>query len=180
VFYRRRFGHPAGSQVLARERTVLLQLPYKGTGACPHAPRPACSRAIALAFLLSGCSFSYQLDNLFAKKDELQHTASTRLLHVQSSAEMPPEGDLRVARAAVHEALARGGKDASMPWENPDTGARGTITPLASAYSQNGFTCRDFLASYVREGTEAWLQGAACRAQRGKWEIRDLRLWKST
>ena len=93
---------------------------------------------------------------------------------------MPPEGDLRVARAAVHEALARGGKDASMPWENPDTGARGTITPLASAYSQNGFTCRDFLASYVREGTEAWLQGAACRAQRGKWEIRDLRLWKST
>ena len=25
-----------------------------------------------------------------------------------------------------------------MPWENPQTGARGTITPLTSAYSQDG------------------------------------------
>ena len=74
---------------------------------------------------------------------------------------MPPEADLLVARAAVNEMLARGGKDTSMPWENPDTGARGTITPLASAYTQDGSTCRDFLASYVRQGTESWLQGAA-------------------
>jgi hypothetical protein len=51
-----------------------------------------------------------------------------------------------VARAAVNEMLARGGKDTSMPWENPDTGARGTITPLASAYTQEGSTCRDFQA----------------------------------
>jgi hypothetical protein len=180
VFYRGRFGHPAGFQVLARERTVLSQLSYKGTGACPHAAGRSCLCAIAVALLLSGCSFSYQLDNLFAKKDELQHTGSTRLPRVASNAEMPPQADLLVARAAVNEALARGGKDASMPWENPDTGARGTITPLAAAYNQNGFTCRDFLASYVRDGTEAWLQGAACRPHRGKWEIRDLRLWKST
>ena len=48
-----------------------------------------------------------------------------------------------------------------MPWENPRTGARGTITPLASAYNQDGVTCRDFLASYVHGQTEAWLQGEA-------------------
>ena len=66
----------------------------------------------------------------------------------------------------------RGGKDTSVPWENPQTGARGNITPLASAYNQDGFTCRDFLASYVREGAEAWLQGEACRMAQGKWEVR--------
>ena len=29
------------------------------------------------------------------------------------------EGDLAIARAAASEVLARGGKDASLPWENP-------------------------------------------------------------
>ena len=66
-----------------------------------------------------------------------------------------------------------------MPWENPKTGARGTITPLAAAATQAGVTCRDFLASYVRNGSESWLQGEACRA-RGKWEVRNLRPWKNT
>jgi surface antigen len=67
-----------------------------------------------------------------------------------------------------------------MPWENPKTGARGTVTPLASAHHQGGTTCRDFLASYVKDGSESWLQGEACRVARGKWEVRNLRPWKNT
>jgi hypothetical protein len=46
----------------------------------------------------------------------------------------------------VSEVLSKGGKGVSLPWENPGTGARGTITPLAAAYNQDGATCRDFLA----------------------------------
>ena len=134
-----------------------------------------------LAFALTGCSFSYQLDNMFAKKDDdrAQATALRLLSVAKPAAPAPAEGDLVIARAAVSEVLARGGRDTSMPWENPDTGARGTITPLASAHSEDGVTCRDFLASCVRNGTESWLQGAACRAGRGKWEVRDLRPWKN-
>jgi surface antigen len=41
-------------------------------------------------------------------------------------------------------------------------------------------TCRDFLASYVKNGSESWLQGEACRAERGKWEVRNLRPRSST
>ncbi|MFL5085434.1 MAG: RT0821/Lpp0805 family surface protein, partial [Xanthobacteraceae bacterium] len=40
---------------------------------------------------------------------------------------------------------------------------------------QDGFTCRDFLASYVRGETESWLQGEACRIHQGKWEVKNLR-----
>ena len=43
------------------------------------------------------------------------------------------------------------------------------------AYTQDGFTCRDFLASYVHDGSESWLQGGACRVHQGKWTIRNLR-----
>jgi outer membrane surface antigen len=143
---------------------------------------PCATGAFALALALAGCGFSYQLDNLFAKRDETgaDHTESLRLAAPKPAAEPPAEGDLAVARAAVREVLAKGGKDVSMPWENPITGAHGTVTPLASAYSQDGVTCRDFLASYVKNGSESWLQGAACRAERGKWEVRHLRPWKNT
>ena len=96
----------------------------------------------------------------------------------QTVAEGPAETDLAIARATVSEVLGRGGKDTSAPWENPETGARGTVTPIASAYTQDGFTCRDFLASYVRAGSEAWLQGEACRMHQGRWEVRSLKPWK--
>jgi hypothetical protein len=145
---------------------------------CPQAG----SRAVVLALALAGCSFSYQLDNVFTKKDEdrTDQSAALRLAIPKPAAQAPAEADLVIARAAVSEILTKGGKDASMPWENPKTGARGTITPLAPAYSEGGVTCRDFLASYVKNGTESWLQGAACRAGRGTWEVRDLRPWKNT
>jgi len=130
--------------------------------------------------MLSGCSFSYQLDNLFAKKDTAEKTASLRPPSPKPVPEPPAEGDLIVARAAASEVLTRGGKDSSVPWENPRTGARGTITPLANAYDQDGVICRDFLASHVKNGNESWLRGAACRAERGKWVVRNLRPWKNT
>jgi surface antigen len=85
-----------------------------------------------------------------------------------------------MARAAASEVLSKGGKDVSLPWENPRSGARGTITPLASAYTQDGSTCRDFLASYVKNGSEGWLHGAGCRADRGKWHVRSMRPWKNS
>ena len=114
---------------------------------------------------------------MFTKKADAETAASLR---PTPAAEPPAEGDLAIARAAVSEVLTKGGKDTSMPWENPRTGARGTVTPLAAAYDQDGTTCRDFLASYVKNGSESWLQGAACRAGRGKWEVRHLGPWKNT
>ena len=60
-----------------------------------------------------------------------------------------PRADLAFARNAASDVLTKGDKDSSQPWENPETGARGSVTPLAQAYSSEGRTCRDFLASYV-------------------------------
>jgi hypothetical protein len=95
-------------------------------------------------------------------------------------AALPPESDLVYAKLAIAEVLARGGRGLSSPWENPKSGARGTVTPVASAYLQDGATCHDFLASYVRGGSEAWMQGEACRvaAGKGRWEVKSLRPWK--
>ncbi len=90
----------------------------------------------------------------------------------------PTEGDLAFARNAASDVLTKGDKDSSQPWENPETGARGSVTPLAEAYSSDGRSCRDFLASYVNGRSESWLQGAACQSEKGRWEIHTLKPWR--
>ena len=146
--------------------------------------RPAFLAALAFALTSGGCSLSYQLDSLLGKnEDKNEYTGSITpegnkaTDAASASTEGPMENDLTYARAVVAEVLGRGDKDASAPWTNPQTGARGTVTPLANAYNQDGFVCRDFLASYVRQGSEAWLQGEACRKQ-GQWQVRNMRPWK--
>ena len=93
---------------------------------------------------------------------------------------VPTDSDLAFTRNAASDVLTKGDKDASQPWENPETGARGSVTPLAQAYTSEGRTCRDFLASYVNGTTESWLQGAACQTGHGLWEIHTLKPWKQS
>ena len=120
-----------------------------------------------------GCSLS-RTDGAFARMEDNETTAS-----VGPQAEKPPtDSDLAFARNAASDVLTKGSKDFSQPWENPETGARGSVTPLAQAYSSDdGRTCRDFLASYVNGRSESWLQGAACQANHGRWEIHTLKPW---
>jgi hypothetical protein len=100
-----------------------------------------------------------------------------------STAGLPSETDLAFTRLAILDVLKRGRKEISAPWENPESGAHGTVTPIASAYDKDGNTCHDFLASYVRrQGSETWLQGEACRTKEGSkqgasWVVKSLRPW---
>lgn len=125
-----------------------------------------------------GCT--YQLYSLLAKDDSEGDVTGSISRHGDAAgrtadAAPPSESDLAYARAAASDALARSGKDASVPWQNPNTGAGGNITPLASSYTEGGAPCRDFLASYAHDGSEDWLQGAACRTSQGNWEVKSLK-----
>ena len=122
---------------------------------------------------------SSQLDSVFASADKSETTGSIAPPPgAKLAGDLPPDTDLVFTKAAVNEVLSRSSNSASVPWENPHSGARGTVTPIASAYSEGGQTCRDFLASYVRGASEAWLQGEACKLGKGAWEVRTLKPWK--
>jgi surface antigen len=123
---------------------------------------------------------SYQLDSLFGSSDKSDHTGSVASSpgDIAQAGQLPPDHDLAYTRAAVAVVLNRDDKYASQPWENPRSGARGTVTPIASAYTQDGQTCRDFLASYVKGNDQAWMQGEACKQDTGSWEVRSLKPWK--
>jgi surface antigen len=125
-----------------------------------------------------GCA--YQLQSLTSKDDpDLDQTGAISRPAGgparTADAAPPSEVDLAYARAAAADALAHSGKDASVPWQNPNTGAGGNITPLASSYSEGGQPCRDFLASYAHGAAQDWLRGAACRTAEGRWEVKSLK-----
>jgi surface antigen len=122
-----------------------------------------------------GCSLS-RTDSAFARMDDNDLTGS--IGGAQAAEPAPTETDLAFARNAASDVLTKGDKDSSQPWENPGTGARGSVTPLAQAYFSGGRTCRDFLASYVNGRSESWLQGAACQTGHGLWEIHTLKPWR--
>ncbi len=88
----------------------------------------------------------------------------------------PTNSDIAAAGGAA-STLFEGNGAATESWENPLTGASGTVSPLAAAYRDGGTICRDFLSSYIREGSNYWLQGETCLAGSGRWSVRSLRRW---
>ena len=131
---------------------------------------------ILIGLSATGCSV-WRSPGPFAKMDDKDVTGS---IAETAKAPEPTETDLAFARNAASDVLTKGDKDASQHWENPETGARGSVTPIAQAYSaEDGRTCRDFLASYVNGRTESWLQGAGCQSARGRWEIHTLNPWRT-
>ena len=155
---------------------------------------------LALAWSLGGCAVSGSMFSFskagrdepkveakvaattYASEDVTGSVAKPRATPVSTTAAattgLPSETDLVFARMAIVDVLKRNGKEISAPWENPSSGARGTVTPIASIYVKDGLTCRDFLASYLRQqAKETWMQGEACRAKHGAWEVKSLRPW---
>ena len=128
-----------------------------------------------LAGLSGGCALNMGGRSSSTSFDDI--TGS--ILPAKKTDGRPSDSDLAFTRNAASDVLTRGERNASQPWENPQTGARGSVTPLATAYtSDDGRTCHDFLASFVKGESESWMQGEACKASEGRWEVRAMRPWQ--
>jgi surface antigen len=138
-----------------------------------------------LALAAGGCSTSIPLASFLpsleaakpkpAEPDTGDITGSIPVQRTALDAAAMTNADWTIAKAALREALARKEDGASVPWENPITRSRGTVTPVSAAFVQDGFHCRNFLVSHLRDGRETWHEGLACRTHRGEWDIRTSR-----
>lgn len=141
-----------------------------------------CRMLCAFGVMAWGCAAagcSAKLPAVAGKDDEKPaHTGAILSPPSPEGTGLPPASDLAYAKAVATEVVSRDSQDVSLPWENPASGARGTVTPLTVAYRVDGEVCRDFLASYVADGTESWFQGEACREAKGKWEVRRMKAWR--
>jgi surface antigen len=166
---------PAVQSALQPKYRLALYKTWGRVGLLAISPAGAVMTLILIGVGAGGCSLN-RTDSRFARMGDSDMTGS--LGAARSEGPAPTEADLAFARNAASDVLTKGDKDSSQPWENPETGARGSVTPLAQAYSSEGHTCRDFLASYVNGHSESWLQGAACQSGQGRWEIHTLKPWK--
>jgi len=167
-------GALKGTNMYSSERT-----PY-------HGSRAFCLAACCLGgIILSGCSSS--LPSLLGDNDKPSQVARsenvkpdpkdvTGSLALANGAKtrMSPL-DWNIAQQALRETLGRSEAGASQPWENPTSGARGTVTPVAAIYEKDGFPCRNFILSQVRNSQETWFEGTACRVHRGQWDVTTTR-----
>ena len=165
---------PAVQSALPPQYKPSLYRTWARIGLSAIGPAGAVLTLIVIGVGLGGCSLS-RPEGAFAKID---NEVTGSIGAARSAVLAPTESDLAFARNAASDVLSTGTKDSSQPWENPETGARGSVTPLAQAYTSDGRTCRDFLASYVNGGSESWLQGAACQSGEGRWEIHTLKPWR--
>lgn len=88
------------------------------------------------------------------------------------------EEDWRRARSALAVALDPQGNGSSAIWNNPESGLKGTFSPVGGPFVRDDQVCRAFLASAVMNSGQQWVQGSACRASGGEWAVRDVRPWK--
>ena len=164
---------PSAAQCALQPRYRLaLYKTWGRVGLSAIGPAGAVMALILVGVGTGGCGLS-RTDSAFARMDDDEVTGSASA--AQAGGPAPAESDLAFARNAASDVLTKGDKDSSQPWENPESGAHGSVTPLAQAYSSDGRTCRDFLASYVNGQSESWLQGAACQTGHGQWEIHTLK-----
>ena len=162
----------ASQSALQPRYGLALYRAWGRVGLSAIGPTGAAMTLILIGLGSGGCSLSRP--DAYARMNAADLTGSLG----KPGTPVPTESDLAFARTAASDVLTKGDKDSSQPWENPETGARGSVTPLSQAYSaEDGRTCRDFLASYVNGRSESWLQGAACKAGKGRWEIHTIKPW---
>lgn len=144
------------------------------------------SVVVALGVLMAGCSVSFPILGLSSKAEDEVATTSSVLPSRGSpkpsalsslAAELGPE-DLRRADGAMAVALDPQGNGASVSWDNPQSGSKGSFTPVGGPFLRSDEICRAFVAAVQTQTKPAKLQGMACRPSGGEWAVKDVKPWK--
>ena len=79
--------------------------------------------------------------------------------------------DRRIANETAQRALEHAPTGTALPWSNPDTGNRGSVTPTRTWQQPSGQYCREYQQEIVVGGKTQQGFGRACRMPDGTWQI---------
>ncbi|MFG1478902.1 RT0821/Lpp0805 family surface protein [Xanthobacter sp. V4C-4] len=119
---------------------------------------------VIAAAVCAGCSTAPLPDD-----DVITGSITPRPVVARAPQGAAPQGvaasDWSAATVALDQALASSEADISVPWENRDTGAHGTATPIGPRRAGG---CRDFMIAVVDgKVADRWIHGEACRGRAG-------------
>ena len=141
---------------------------YKGNGR--GLTRASTCRLLALfaGLGLGGCSVSMPMGSLLGDDDSTGSIQKSQLDGLAGE-------DWRRAKVALAEALGADPMKTPVVWANPDSGAKGSFSPVGDAYTTASGTCRAFSAAVAHKDTDDSLQGTACSEKSGDWQVTDVR-----
>ncbi|MGH6862973.1 MAG: RT0821/Lpp0805 family surface protein [Methylocella sp.] len=163
---------------MARGPRAIFRFPYFWAyGRKPLARAAKACILGGLPAILAGCSIALPISPLMppGAKDDAAGAVSKSSLAGLLDAE-----DWRRAKAALSTALDPQGNGLLVGWDNPDSGDKGSFTPVGKPYPLAAGICRVFLAEVDRKGDAQALQGTACSDKRGEWTIAEAKPWKKT
>lgn len=133
--------------------------------------RLACAASLlAGAALTAGCSLSVPMNGNLA--DDAPTGTIRKPGPVSPFSPQMDAEDWRRAKSALGTALDPQGNGASVAWENPKSGAKGSFVPLAQVYPKGDGICRSFAARVAVKGeAETVLHSSACRVNSGDWVV---------
>lgn len=79
--------------------------------------------------------------------------------------------DLAMHERTSQSALENTRTNTTSNWNNPDTGARGSITPTTTYQNASGQYCREYTQAITVGGKTEKAVGRACRQPDGTWKI---------
>ena len=78
--------------------------------------------------------------------------------------------DAIYASRAQAQALEYAPAGSATPWRNPDSGSYGTVTPVQTYETADGY-CREFQHKAKIGGRTEQVYGTACRSADGQWQV---------
>jgi surface antigen len=81
------------------------------------------------------------------------------------------EKDKEMAVRAANQAFEYGQAGRPSTWQNPETGASGSVTPTRTYQIENGQYCREYTQEIQVGGEKQQSYGTACRQPDGFWKI---------
>ncbi|HEV7911146.1 MAG TPA: RT0821/Lpp0805 family surface protein [Methylocella sp.] len=130
-----------------------------------------------LPAMLAGCSMAFPISPLMSPSTKEDATGA---IPKSSLAGLLDAEDWRRAKAALSTALDPQGNGSLVGWDNPDSGNKGSFTPVGKPFPLEARICRVFLAKLDCKGDEHAMQGTACSDKRGEWTIAEAKPWKKT
>lgn len=81
------------------------------------------------------------------------------------------KADIQYNNRAVQRSLESSQAGQTLPWNNPQSGNSGSITPAAPYQNSDGQYCREFTQKINVGGRSETGYGTACRQPDGSWQI---------
>ena len=128
----------------------------------------------ASALVLGGCAkMQIPLASLSGSVAEpASLTSETEV--VSALSDLLSDSDVTMIGSVLATAMTEAEDGATVSWNNPETGASGSLIPLVVARADGGLLCRAFVGTLGAADTGQKFRGEACRLDDGNWQLMSM------